>query len=77
MLSQRYRGLNIRLTLENLTDSEFMFTQGNEPTPSAFTNWAEWSRCRSATTSSNRIIMQRSDIYADMLGHRRLAPACF
>ena len=30
MLSQRVRGLNIRLTLENLTDSDFKFTQGSE-----------------------------------------------
>ena len=29
VLSQRIRGLNIRLTLENLTDSEFKFTQGD------------------------------------------------
>jgi TonB-dependent receptor len=33
VLSQRIRGLNIRLTLENLTDSEFKFTQGTEPDP--------------------------------------------
>jgi TonB-dependent receptor len=30
VLSQRLRGLNVRLTLENLTDSEFLFTQGVE-----------------------------------------------
>jgi TonB-dependent receptor len=30
VLSQRYRGLNIRLTLENLTDNDFEFTQGTE-----------------------------------------------
>jgi TonB-dependent receptor len=30
VLSQRFRGLNVRLTLENLTDSEFKFTQGVE-----------------------------------------------
>ena len=29
VLSQRVKGLNIRLTLENLTDSDFLFTQGN------------------------------------------------
>ena len=33
MLSQRIRGLNLRLTLENLTDSDFEFTQGNDPDP--------------------------------------------
>jgi TonB-dependent receptor len=33
VLSQRVRGLNIRLTLENLTDSAFKFTQGDEPDP--------------------------------------------
>ena len=30
VLSQRLRGLNLRLTLENLTDSEYRFTQGDE-----------------------------------------------
>jgi TonB-dependent receptor len=30
VLSQRLRGLNVRLTFENLTDSEFLFTQGSE-----------------------------------------------
>ncbi len=30
VFSQRVRGLAIRLTLENLTDSEYLFTQGDE-----------------------------------------------
>jgi len=30
VLSQRIRGLNVRLSLENLTDSDFLFTQGSE-----------------------------------------------
>jgi hypothetical protein len=30
VLAQRIRGLNVRLTLENLTDGEFLFTQGTE-----------------------------------------------
>ena len=30
VISQRVRGLNIRLGFENLTDSEFLFTQGSE-----------------------------------------------
>ena len=31
VLSQRIRGLNVRLTMENLTDSEYRFTQGTNP----------------------------------------------
>jgi hypothetical protein len=30
VFSQRFRGLNVRLTLENLTDSDYLFTQGTE-----------------------------------------------
>ena len=30
VLAQRYRGVNVRLTFENLTDSNFTFTQGSE-----------------------------------------------
>jgi TonB-dependent receptor len=30
VVSQRVRGLNIRLSFENLTDSEFLFTQGSD-----------------------------------------------
>jgi hypothetical protein len=30
VMSQRVKGLNIRLTLENLTDSEYRFTQGTQ-----------------------------------------------
>jgi TonB dependent receptor/Carboxypeptidase regulatory-like domain/TonB-dependent Receptor Plug Domain len=33
VLSQRYRRLNVRVTLENLTDSEFKFTQGQRDVP--------------------------------------------
>ena len=35
MLSQRIKGLNVRLTMENLTDSEFLFTQGDQ-TPRSY-----------------------------------------
>ncbi|HKY22181.1 MAG TPA: outer membrane beta-barrel protein [Vicinamibacterales bacterium] len=33
VLSQKIRSLNVRLTLENLTDSEYRFTQGSESAP--------------------------------------------
>ena len=43
VLSQRIKGLNVRLTMENLTDSEFLFTQGDQDS-SVPTSWDARSR---------------------------------